>query len=213
MSESKHTEEWRDVPGFEGLYQVSSIGRVKSVGRVITYGQNCRQRSFCKYVKERILTFVIRSGSYKYVSLCRNGVVCTHGVHRLVLMAFVGPCPEDMEACHFPDRDPGNNRLGNLRWGTKKDNAADMLLHGTSCKGRKMSSARRAIISVSKRGKKMSDEGRAKLSAARKLAWETNPELQKRFCGWSGRKHSDESKRKMSEARRMFWERKRHESK
>jgi predicted XRE-type DNA-binding protein len=52
-------------------------------------------------------------------------------IHRLVLEAFVGPCPAGMEACHFPDRDPDNNHLENLRWGTKSDNAKDAMQHGT----------------------------------------------------------------------------------
>lgn len=50
--------------------------------------------------------------------------------HRLVLEAFVGPCPPGMECRHL-DGDPGNNRLTNLAWGTPKDNAADKVKHGT----------------------------------------------------------------------------------
>jgi hypothetical protein len=52
------------------------------------------------------------------------------GVHRLVLMAFVGPCPEGMEACHAPDPDPRNNRLNNLRWDTATENSRDVLRYG-----------------------------------------------------------------------------------
>lgn len=56
----------------------------------------------------------------------------THRVARLVLQAFVGPCPPGMEACHFPDRDPTNNRIENLRWDTAAENYADRVVHGTS---------------------------------------------------------------------------------
>ncbi len=56
-------------------------------------------------------------------------------VHTLVLLAFVGPRPEGMEACHFPDRNPANNQLDNLRWGTRKENAEDCLKHGTQRRG------------------------------------------------------------------------------
>lgn len=56
-------------------------------------------------------------------------------MQRLVLEAFVGPCPPGCEARHFPDRNPQNNRLDNLQWGTKKENAADKTVHGTSRKG------------------------------------------------------------------------------
>lgn len=57
-------------------------------------------------------------------------------VHRLVLLAFIGPCPEGMECCHS-DGNPANNRLENLRWDTRKNNQADRIKHGTDCKGKK----------------------------------------------------------------------------
>ncbi len=63
-------------------------------------------------------------------------------VHRLVLLAFVGPCPNGMEACHFPDRDVTNNRLSNLRWDTKQANAADATTHGTFARGERQGSAK-----------------------------------------------------------------------
>jgi len=63
-------------------------------------------------------------------------------VSRLVLEAFVGPCPPGMEACHFPDRNPSNNRLENLRWDTPKANQADRNYHGTSNAGERNGSAR-----------------------------------------------------------------------
>lgn len=56
-------------------------------------------------------------------------------VHRLVLTAFRGQCPEGMQTCHFPDRNPANNKLENLRWGTPKDNYQDAVYHGTKGKG------------------------------------------------------------------------------
>jgi hypothetical protein len=56
--------------------------------------------------------------------------------HRLVLLAFVGPCPAGLEACHN-DGNPANNRLANLRWDTRKSNAADKVRHGRSVTGEK----------------------------------------------------------------------------
>jgi hypothetical protein len=53
-----------------------------------------------------------------------------HFLHRLILLAFVGPCPPGKECCHY-DGDPANNRLENLRWDTRKSNAADRTRHGT----------------------------------------------------------------------------------
>lgn len=56
-------------------------------------------------------------------------------VHALVLLAFVGPCPDGLECCHFPDRDPTNNQLTNLRYGTRQENHSDAVKHGTAPKG------------------------------------------------------------------------------
>jgi hypothetical protein len=53
-------------------------------------------------------------------------------VHQIVLTAFVGACPEGMVCRHFPDRNPANNHISNLQWGTPKENAADAIVHGTS---------------------------------------------------------------------------------
>lgn len=65
------------------------------------------------------------------VHLFRNGKSTRFPVSRLVLLAFRGPCPPGMECCHFPDRDPGNNKLSNLRWDTRSANRLDAKKHGT----------------------------------------------------------------------------------
>ena len=73
---------------------------------------------------------------YVLVRLCSpTRVTNLRPVHRLVLELFVGPCPPGMEACHFPDRDPANNALSNLRWDTAKANAEDRRTHGTLLRG------------------------------------------------------------------------------
>jgi hypothetical protein len=73
-----------------------------------------------------------QSRGHRAVSLVRDGRKHTLLVHRLVLETFVGPCPAGMECCHDPDPDPGNNRLGNLRWDTKSANQQDSIRHGTA---------------------------------------------------------------------------------
>ena len=70
------------------------------------------------------------------VCLVRDGTKWSRHVHRLVLEAFLGPCPPGLICCHN-DGDPANNRLSNLRWDTYKSNSEDMLRHGT----RRMGSA------------------------------------------------------------------------
>lgn len=122
-------EEWRPIPGYEGLYEVSSLGRVKRL-RTMVRGPHGSIQS----CPECVLT-PSASGPYPSVKLCRDGCGHTYRLHVLVLTAFVGPRPEGMEARHFPDRSKTNNRLDNLSWGTKKQNAADKELQGQSQRG------------------------------------------------------------------------------
>jgi hypothetical protein len=71
---------------------------------------------------------------YLYVFLFLNGKKVNSYVHRMVLTAFVGPCPTGMECCHG-DGNRSNNALSNLRWDTRQANAADSIKHGTSNRG------------------------------------------------------------------------------
>ena len=122
-------EVWRDVPGYEGLYQVSTLGRVKSVPKAVRYGFNFR------YVRAKILKPRPDEAGYLQVVLCKGKTHRQFMVHRLVLEAFVGPCPEGMEGCHHPDNDITNCKLTNLRWDTHKANCADKEQAGTVRRG------------------------------------------------------------------------------
>jgi hypothetical protein len=83
----------------------------------------------------RRLALIPGKAGYVSVHLYRDGRRRTQSVGRLVLLTFVGPCPEGMEMCHFPDRDKLNNRLENLRWDAVVNNHKDKQLHGTVAKG------------------------------------------------------------------------------
>lgn len=81
----------------------------------------------------------------------------TFMVYRLVLEAFIGPCPEGMEACHFPDRDPANNHLTNLRWDTRVNNFKDRDYHGTTARGERNGASKlkaRQVLKIRERWKK-----------------------------------------------------------
>lgn len=69
------------------------------------------------------------------IALRRDGKTHRRYVHTLVLDAFMGLCPEGCEARHFPDRDPANNSLSNLSWGTRRENMLDKTTHGTMLRG------------------------------------------------------------------------------
>lgn len=124
-------EEWRDVVNYEGLYRVSSHGRVLSVARTVM------KNGGKSFLRERMLKPARTSGGYLYVNLSKNRQSTKLYVHQLVLEAFVGPCPERMEARHFHERDPSNNDAQNLRWGSHSQNMGDKEKHGTDSKGEK----------------------------------------------------------------------------
>lgn len=89
-------------------------------------------------------------------------------IHRLVLEAFVGPCPSGMECRHFPDRNPSNNCLDNLQWGTPLENNHDRFFHGTSNKGERHGMAKLTsddVINIRKEINKGRCKNRSKIAA------------------------------------------------
>lgn len=119
-------EEWRPVPGFEGKYEVSDHGRVKSLDRLYT---DSLGRTYARRGRMLALRSEKKTG-YKVCDLTVGSGHKTSRVHRLVLAAFVGPCPDGMLACHN-NGDPSDNRLANLRWDTQSENMYDKRKHGT----------------------------------------------------------------------------------
>lgn len=115
------TENWRAIPGHEGSYEVSDLGRVRSLDRITDRGRRWRGRMMTPYP--------MRNG-YLIVTLWRQGKQRTWLVHRLVLSAFVGLPAEGDEGLHR-DGDQTNNTLANLAWGTHSDNQFDQVAHGT----------------------------------------------------------------------------------
>jgi len=114
----EQTESWLPVVGWEDYYAVSDQGRV----RRIVGGQGSCKVGRCK-------TITVSDGR-AVVSLNKPGVQVTRLVHQLVLEAFVGPRPPNMEACHYNDNSL-DNRLENLRWDTTANNAKDRVRNGT----------------------------------------------------------------------------------
>jgi len=98
-------EEWRDIAGYEGIYMVSNMGRVKSF-----YG-----------IGERLLTPGANRGGYMYVVLTKDKVRKSRKVHTLVGRAFL-PNPENKPLVHHRDTNRGNNLLSNLKWATHQEN-------------------------------------------------------------------------------------------
>lgn len=119
---------WRPVVGYEGLYEVSSGGQVRSLPR-----RGVRRN---RLYGGKMLTGVTDSSGHVSVMLCRPDLQRHFLVHRLVLEAFVGPCPAGQESRHLNDV-PDDNQLANLAWGTREENMADRAVNGGHYNARK----------------------------------------------------------------------------
>lgn len=113
-------ELWRDVPTYEGLYQISNLGRVRSLPR-----EEMLEGRHPSPVKRkrggRIL--VLRDGLYKTVVLYKNGRGRQFSVHRLVALTFIGHPPDSRSEVNHIDEDRHNNCVSNLEWTSRQGNS------------------------------------------------------------------------------------------
>ena len=116
------SEEWRDIPGHDG-YQVSSLGRVRSVDRESRYSDGRVGKWPGRILKQKTT-----ATGYNQV-LLSNGKCRSFQVHRLVAIAFHGPAPEGKPYVLHNDGTRNNNTPENLRWGDQQDNMDDMIRH------------------------------------------------------------------------------------
>lgn len=130
------TEQWKPIVGWEGLYSVSSLGRVRREPRVASHPGKTRWGTTALFTREygqQILKVNIDTGGYAQVVLqvltSEARYRKTYTVHRLVLEAFVRPATEKDHAMHKNDQ-RADNRLSNLRWGTRQENSLDMASKG-----------------------------------------------------------------------------------
>jgi hypothetical protein len=112
-------EQWKDIPGYEGLYQVSNLGRVRSLTRVIQRSNGSPQTVNGRILKPRPLA----SGHW-HVALCYQGHRIDRPIHQLVMLAFVGLAPCGKE-CRHKNGKHTDNRLFNLCYGTHAENMVD----------------------------------------------------------------------------------------
>lgn len=167
-------EIWKDIKGYEGLYQVSNLGRVKSLERILHY---CDGRH--RPVKEKLLSCGVCKVGYRQVKLRLNKKTKTHYVHRLVANTFILNLESKPQVNH-KDGNKINNNIDNLEWVTHSEN----LQHSYDKLGRKGYWT----------GKTQSKEHRLKNRLA-------NLGEKNHFYG---KKHTEETKRKISEANKKF---------
>lgn len=125
----KQQEIWKDIPGYEGYYQVSDLGRIKSLDRDIKHniGYGFRQ------LKGRILVQRLGVNKYYNVALSKNGTVKSKNIHQLVAEGFLNhvPCRYELVIDHI-DNDTLNNKLSNIRIVTTRENNSKSKKNSTS---------------------------------------------------------------------------------
>lgn len=153
-------ENWKDILGYEGAYQVSDFGNVRSLDRFVNSPHGALRRH-----RGRTLAPNINGRRYNYLSvqLSVDLKKVRRLIHLLVLETFVGPKPSGMEGCHG-DGHVSNNTLKNLRWDTPKANSADKVIHGTLLCGEQSPSAKLSVSQV------LQIRERAKVEIHRKIA-------------------------------------------
>ena len=143
-------ENWKPIPGYEGLYEVSNYGRVKSLERLSSDG--------ARTVPERIRKPNIMK-DYHCVCLIKNGKHKVFRVHRLVAECFISPQPTPEHQINHIDGDKSNNYVGNLEWVLPIENTRHAIRMGLK--------------------KNPSEETKRKIGDASRKSWE-NPEYKKK---------------------------------
>lgn len=132
-------EIWKDIKGYEKLYQVSNLGSVKSLSKFV---KNNKSYSSIGYItKEKILKQFRNRKGYLVVSLCRDGKQKTFRVHRLVAEAFI-PNPENKPQVNHINTNKENNHVSNLEWVTNGENQIHAYCNGLN----KITQKRKEII-------------------------------------------------------------------
>lgn len=122
------TEDWRPIKGYEGLYEVSSMGNVRSLDAHICNGKSTRLR------KGRIIQFGIQNSGYYQAPIWKDNKGYSALVHRLVAEAFI-PNPDNKEFVNHIDGNKMNNVVTNLEWVTRLENHQHANKLGLLCKG------------------------------------------------------------------------------
>ena len=125
-------EIWKDIPGYENMYQVSDLGKVRSVDRVIIRRDGKKYTSKGKILKQNTDRY-----GYNYVNLRKDYNQKSFIIHNLVTSIFIGEKPKGYEVCHI-DSNKKNNSIYNLRYDTKRENAIDHYRNGNKKENSKL---------------------------------------------------------------------------
>ena len=118
-------EEWRNIKGYEGLYEISNFGRVKSLSR---YTANQWSKK-ARFREERILSFQLTKDGYPTLKLNKDGKTIRHRIHRLVAFNFLEN-PQNKPQVNHKDGIKINNFVENLEWNTQNENQLHACING-----------------------------------------------------------------------------------
>lgn len=133
LEKRRPSANYREIPGYSGRYAAGDDGTLWSLRGIGRCGSLLS-------VPRRLKVYPNKVNRYLCVTLCGNSGSKRYAVHQLILLTFVGPCPQYMEGLHGNDRRQ-DNRLTNLRWGTRQENVDDMFKRGRACIGERRSQA------------------------------------------------------------------------
>lgn len=146
-------ELWKPVLGYEGLYEVSSRGRVRSLER------KCRRKDGVTItIYGRMMRIQTDTYGYAVVHISKGGKHKTHRVHQMVLEAFDRPKPKELHGAHN-NGNRKDNRIENLRWDTPSNNHRDRHRHGTDTRGERNANAKLTTEQVRAMRRKYADGG------------------------------------------------------
>ncbi len=146
-------ERWKDIPGYEGYYQASTLGRIKSIDRLVPTTNRWGMASINK--RRGVVLSGERNGRYLMVALCKKGLLVDKTVHRLIALTFI-PNPNNKPEVNHKDCNKRNNKASNLEWVTRKENAIHAVINGMFPKrlGEKVGTAKltdKKILKIFKR--------------------------------------------------------------
>lgn len=174
------TEIWRPLLGYEGLYEISNLGEVKSLPRAVR-SVGSAKKEYLIHRKEKILSKIIDSNGYIQVTLTKNKISKLTLVHRIIALAFI-PNPENKRCVNHKNGIKTDNRVENLEWMTHSENSKHSFQIGLQCnKGENHPSSKLTTKDVLLM-RKLKSEGKSSYSLAKMfgITYTTAKEIIKR---------------------------------